>query len=184
MDEKNHLSDDVEDDVIVEDEEHIAVEEEEGEGKGGEGDGLWRRHTGERREVYPTGHDEEDEAPLMGRGGRGEGEEEEDDNDIIVELRPKGLPRRKESLSNLISENRKRLGIVPTPLSVAVHNLSLSVHVTVAKTEARNILQDVRERLRIDERKTVKKLLLRNVSMYLKENMMLLILGPPGHLPA
>ena len=190
-----HKEEEEEEEVIIEDEEHFIgsgdhddderhnieeeKEEEEEEEEEREGEGTWRRGTGERRELFPTRHDEDDVTPLISTH-KGEEEEEIDNNDIILELRPKGLPRRKESLANLISENRKAMGIVPSPLSVAVNNLSLSVTVTVAKTEQRNILQDVRERLRIDERKTVKKMLLQNVSFFIKENMMLLILGPPG----
>ena len=188
-----------EEEVVIEDEENVYPGKEE-DGEEVEGRGHRRNIEGEKEENSEEEEDEEergswrrdgeshthhlfpphqtsDDVPLMLAQEEEEGDE---DNEIIVEIRRKGAPKRKESLQNLISENRKALGISITPLSVAVHRLSLSVHATLARTEERNILQDIRERLRIDERRSVKKLLLRNVSFFLKESMMLLILGPPG----
>ena len=65
-------------------------------------------------------------------------------------------------------------------MTVAVHNLTFSLDVTLAKTTNPTILQDIRERWRVDKKEKITKKVLKNVSFVIQEKMMVLLLGPPG----
>ena len=65
-------------------------------------------------------------------------------------------------------------------MKVAVHNLSFSLDVTLAKTATKTIWQDIKEKWSIEKKEKITKKVLKNVSFVIQEKMMILLLGPPG----